>query len=286
MSFDKNKALKLFRVKSSETIKSQIEETKKMVEDFAERNAIRSGTYIKAHTELYKKHLIVKLNILEETIFELIDENYFITNRDEENIVETVNNFVKGECEYKQQNLRSVIASTGLNGSGLASPLVVNIISQFNEERNLKIVYLKHLIEKHNNKANELKKNSSFWNTKNGTITAIGTIILAATSIIAILNSFGVFSNEDHYLYTLPVVKQFDFSVTELKVGNSTNIQWNIENADSISINNGIGRVGFSGTKIIYPLVSTKYNLSAFLQNKILIISKTIVVKDSLGNAL
>jgi len=286
MSFEKNKTLKLFRVKSAEVTKIQVEEIRKTTEDFAQRNAIRSGMFIKAHTVLYDKHIKEKLQILVEAIFEQIDEKALISKKDEENIINLIKEFVDGECKHKQNNLKSVIASSGLNQSGITSIQVATIASHFNEEKNLKIDYIRHLIEKHNIRSKELIKGRSFWQTKNGTITAVGTSVLALTSIIAILNSFGLFSTNDKYLGKYPFINKYSLSKKEITLGNTLQIFWNVSNADSVIIDPGIGKVSFFGEKIIRPNKTTTFKLSVYFEDKVLSMTKKVVVRDSLNNAL
>lgn len=61
----------------------------------------------------------------------------------------------------------------------------------------------------------------------------------------------------------LPVINSFIASPSGISVGDSTSLSWNVSNATSIYIDNGIGSVGSSGNTIILPLVTTTYTLTA-----------------------
>ncbi|MCX6170161.1 MAG: hypothetical protein NTX65_12520 [Ignavibacteriales bacterium] len=159
MSFNRNKAIKLFRVKSAEAIKNQIEEIKQIAIDFAQRNATKSGMYIKAHTDLYVKHIKANLQIFVDTIFEQIGEGNTITQSDEEEIINYLRIYVKGEISQKQSSIKQVLASTGINQTAITDAQMLAISSSFHEEMNLKTDHIQHLIEKHNSDAQIKIKN-------------------------------------------------------------------------------------------------------------------------------
>jgi hypothetical protein len=62
---------------------------------------------------------------------------------------------------------------------------------------------------------------------------------------------------------SLPVISYFTASPLSISTGDSATLSWNVSNATSINIDNGIGAVGPSGTIFVYPTTSTNYMLTA-----------------------
>ncbi|MGD0353656.1 MAG: hypothetical protein ABSB38_09260, partial [Dehalococcoidia bacterium] len=61
----------------------------------------------------------------------------------------------------------------------------------------------------------------------------------------------------------LPVINSFTASPSSIALGNSTSLSWNVSNATSITIDNGVGAVGSSGNTIVLPAASTSFTLTA-----------------------
>lgn len=64
-------------------------------------------------------------------------------------------------------------------------------------------------------------------------------------------------------VYRWPTINDFHCSNTSVVMGNQAKLYWSVTDADTISIDNGIGSVGASGTVYIYPVVTTTYTLMA-----------------------
>jgi Carbohydrate esterase, sialic acid-specific acetylesterase len=64
---------------------------------------------------------------------------------------------------------------------------------------------------------------------------------------------------------TVPIASVTSFTVTPavFTPGQSVTLSWNVQNADSISIDQGIGTVGAVGSRVVTPANSTKWTLSA-----------------------
>jgi len=60
-----------------------------------------------------------------------------------------------------------------------------------------------------------------------------------------------------------PTINSFTASSTSISAGQSTTLSWNVSNASSISIDNGIGSVAASGSRTVSPGASTTYTLTA-----------------------
>jgi hypothetical protein len=61
----------------------------------------------------------------------------------------------------------------------------------------------------------------------------------------------------------LPVINSFIASPSSITVGGSTSLSWNVSNATSVTIDNGVGPVGSSGNTIVLPSTTTTYTLTA-----------------------
>lgn len=60
-----------------------------------------------------------------------------------------------------------------------------------------------------------------------------------------------------------PVITTFTASKTSVNTGQESTLQWNVIGATSVSINQGIGKVSSSGTKVATPTATTVYTLTA-----------------------
>jgi hypothetical protein len=61
----------------------------------------------------------------------------------------------------------------------------------------------------------------------------------------------------------LPVINSFIASPSSIIVGGSTSLSWNVSNATSVTIDNGVGAVGSSGSTIVLPSATTGFTLTA-----------------------
>jgi hypothetical protein len=61
----------------------------------------------------------------------------------------------------------------------------------------------------------------------------------------------------------LPVINSFIASPSTISLGASTTLNWSVLNATSVTIDNGVGVVGSSGSSIVLPAVTTTFTLTA-----------------------
>lgn len=61
-----------------------------------------------------------------------------------------------------------------------------------------------------------------------------------------------------------PSCDSFTGTPATITVGNSATLAWQTSNASRVVINNGVGEVAVDGTKLVAPLVTTNYQLTAF----------------------
>ena len=76
-------------------------------------------------------------------------------------------------------------------------------------------------------------------------------------------------------------IKSFDVEPSIIKKGETANLSWYIISAKNASINHGIGNVSLSGERIIIPLTTTTYTLTAYNATASVSASVQIIVKDS-----
>ena len=60
-----------------------------------------------------------------------------------------------------------------------------------------------------------------------------------------------------------PTINSFSASPASIIKGNSSTLSWNVSGAATISINNGVGNVASSGSKVVTPTASTSYTVTA-----------------------
>jgi len=60
-----------------------------------------------------------------------------------------------------------------------------------------------------------------------------------------------------------PVIRTFVAEPSTIQRGESATLRWEVENADSVSIDQGIGTVPASGTRQVFPSTTTTYTLTA-----------------------
>ncbi len=62
---------------------------------------------------------------------------------------------------------------------------------------------------------------------------------------------------------TLPIINFFTASPSSVSLGGSSNLSWNVSNATSVMIDNGVGPVGSSGNIMVLPTATTTFTLTA-----------------------
>jgi hypothetical protein len=60
-----------------------------------------------------------------------------------------------------------------------------------------------------------------------------------------------------------PVIGVFSNNPATISSGGTSTLVWNVTGATSVSIDQGIGVVGASGTKVVSPATSTTYTMTA-----------------------
>ncbi len=61
----------------------------------------------------------------------------------------------------------------------------------------------------------------------------------------------------------LPLINSFVASPPSISLGDSASLNWNVSNATSVMIDNGVGSVGSSGSTVVLPAATTNYILTA-----------------------
>jgi hypothetical protein len=80
-----------------------------------------------------------------------------------------------------------------------------------------------------------------------------------------------------------PEILHFSATPSSITTSSSSNLQWDVTGATSVSIDQGIGAVPSSGTKSISPAVTTKYTLTAMNNAGSVIASTTVTVAPASG---
>lgn len=72
----------------------------------------------------------------------------------------------------------------------------------------------------------------------------------------------------------------FNASPSAIQNGESSELSWKVENADSVNIDQGIGAVNLTGTELVYPTATTTYTLTAKKENESKNETTTIIVSE------
>ncbi|CAM2066507.1 BACON domain-containing protein [Sulfidibacter corallicola] len=75
-----------------------------------------------------------------------------------------------------------------------------------------------------------------------------------------------------------PVVNNFSVTPSQIAEGESATLAWDIDNADAVDIDNGIGRVDSQGSVIVSPTETTEYTLLASNQDDEVLVKTTLLV--------
>ncbi len=62
---------------------------------------------------------------------------------------------------------------------------------------------------------------------------------------------------------TTPIINSFTANFTSITEGESATLSWEVNNATSLSINQGIGNVALTGSTSVSPIITTTYTLTA-----------------------
>ena len=81
--------------------------------------------------------------------------------------------------------------------------------------------------------------------------------------------------------YNPPQVTTFSVSNSEINHGDSVTLSWNVRNADSVYINNGIGKVTSTDSREIYPDYTTTWTMSAYSKGGTLNADVSVKVLDN-----
>ena len=79
----------------------------------------------------------------------------------------------------------------------------------------------------------------------------------------------------------MPVIESFVAVPGAIVRGGAVELQWNVSNADTVSINNGIGEVAANDSLLQYPQVDTSYTLTAANEGGSVIATTTVTVTES-----
>ncbi|MBM3862553.1 MAG: hypothetical protein FJ385_01180 [Verrucomicrobia bacterium] len=78
-----------------------------------------------------------------------------------------------------------------------------------------------------------------------------------------------------------PVINSFSASAGYIEAGDDTTLSWNVSNASSVSIDNGVGTVSASGSATVSPAQTTTYTLTATGNGKTRTRSVTVSILQS-----
>jgi hypothetical protein len=101
---------------------------------------------------------------------------------------------------------------------------------------------------------NYWERQKSFWSTPKGIALEIAAIIILIGGGIVALNL---------YSSPYPVIERFEANPVVISAGESSTLIWSVVGAESISIDQGIGKVELRGQRVVTPTETTIYTLNA-----------------------
>jgi hypothetical protein len=135
------------------------------------------------------------------------------------------------------------------------------------------------------------------WNVTGATSTSIdqgiGNVPVAGTKAVSpaisttytltAVNSAGAVTNSVTVVVKTapPVIVTFTATPSEITVGGSATLMWNVTGAASTSIDQGIGNISASGNKAVSPTTATTYTLTAVNSGGTVTNSVTVAVKPA-----
>jgi hypothetical protein len=76
----------------------------------------------------------------------------------------------------------------------------------------------------------------------------------------------------------LPVIENFTVNPSTIPAGNYATLSWEVSNADTISIDNGVGTVQPTGSTSVNPIATTEYTITATKGSQTVTLSRTLSV--------
>jgi hypothetical protein len=78
-------------------------------------------------------------------------------------------------------------------------------------------------------------------------------------------------------MQALPTINYFTASPTTINRGQSSTLSWSVSNANSVIINNNIGQVAPTGTRVVSPFLTTTFTLTA--ANQVGSVTASVTIK-------
>ena len=104
-------------------------------------------------------------------------------------------------------------------------------------------------------------------------VLAVGIMLILLVVSLSGCNEQQVNSNEDTTNDDInsdvtPKIISFLVTPSSIKEGNTAELQWEVSNADFVSIDNGIGYASLTGKRVVSPTFNTTYTLTAINGDK------------------
>jgi len=84
--------------------------------------------------------------------------------------------------------------------------------------------------------------------------------------------------DEDETTFISPSITSFSVNPYSIDYGNIAELEWVVSNAESVSIDNGIGYVSLTGNRAVSPTITTTYTLTAINGDKEMIATAVLIV--------
>ncbi len=105
-------------------------------------------------------------------------------------------------------------------------------------------------------------------------------LIVFGTAVLLLVVGLSGCTNVDNQDTTQLLILLFNVEPNMINKGETANLSWNVTGATTVSIDNNIGDVSLSGTRIISPIQNTTYVLTASNSNTSKTATTLIIVLD------
>ena len=108
-------------------------------------------------------------------------------------------------------------------------------------------------------------------------------VIIGIAVLLLIVGLSGCLEGDNQDTTQLSIAL-FNVEPSMINKGETANLSWNVTGATTVSIDNNIGDVGLSGTRIVSPIQNTTYVLTASNSNTSKTATTHIIVKNNTDN--
>lgn len=93
-------------------------------------------------------------------------------------------------------------------------------------------------------------------------------------------------TDDNNTTFISPSIISFSVNPYSIDFGGTAELEWVVSNAESVSIDNGIGYVSFTGIRVVSPTITTTYTITARNGDKEMNATTVLIVNQIVYNTL